>query len=142
MNELQTACCRISDKICTMISWLQHLIGWFISVFRSREDLILENLALRQQLLALRARRSSRPWAKLVLLPVTTSLGSRTSPRLSTRSSRNSAEREPAVLVPGVQLLLDKVPKYVTSSCVPRHSFCLEAEVQRSCKIRKPRKGG
>jgi hypothetical protein len=60
MNELQTACCRISDKICTMISWLQHLIGWFISVFRSREDLILENLALRQQLLALRARRPRR----------------------------------------------------------------------------------
>jgi putative transposase len=44
----------------TMISWLWHLIGWFISVFRSREDLILENLALRQQLLALRARRPRR----------------------------------------------------------------------------------
>ena len=43
-----------------MISWLWHLIGWFISVFRSREDLILENLALRQQLLALRARRPRR----------------------------------------------------------------------------------
>ena len=43
-----------------MISWLRHLIGWFISVFRSREDLILENLALRQQLLALRARRPRR----------------------------------------------------------------------------------
>src|SRR6266702_1589310 len=47
-------------RFCTMISWLRHLIGWFISVFRSREDLILENLALRQRLLALRARRPRR----------------------------------------------------------------------------------
>src|ERR1700758_970304 len=43
-----------------MISWLRHLIGWGISTFRSREDLILENLALRQQLLTLRARRPRR----------------------------------------------------------------------------------
>jgi hypothetical protein len=43
-----------------MISWLRHLIGWFSSVFRSREDLILENLALRQQLSDLRARRPRR----------------------------------------------------------------------------------
>jgi len=43
-----------------MISWLRHLIGWVISAFRSREDLILENLALRQQLLTLRTRRPRR----------------------------------------------------------------------------------
>jgi len=43
-----------------MISWLRHLIGWVISAFRSREDLILENLALRQQLLALHANRPRR----------------------------------------------------------------------------------
>jgi len=36
---------------------LHHLFGWFISVFRSREELLLENLALRQQLLALHAKR-------------------------------------------------------------------------------------
>ena len=53
-------CCRIPIRFGTMISWLWHLIGWFISVFRSREDLMLENLALRQQLLALRARRPRR----------------------------------------------------------------------------------
>jgi hypothetical protein len=35
---------------------LQHLLGWVISVFRSREELLLENLALRQQLLALHAK--------------------------------------------------------------------------------------
>jgi len=34
-----------------MISSLRHFIGWIVGVFRSREDLILENLALRQQLL-------------------------------------------------------------------------------------------
>ena len=36
---------------------VRHLLGWFISVFRSREELLLENLALRQQLLALHAKR-------------------------------------------------------------------------------------
>lgn len=34
---------------------LRHLFGWIVSAFGSREDLILENLALRQQLLALHA---------------------------------------------------------------------------------------
>ena len=36
---------------------LRHLLRWIISVFRSREELLLENLALRQQLLALHAKR-------------------------------------------------------------------------------------
>src|SRR5215467_1088712 len=40
-----------------MVSALRHLIGWMIDLFRSREDLLLENLALRQQLLALHSRR-------------------------------------------------------------------------------------
>ncbi len=40
-----------------MFMRLQHLLGWVISVFRSREELLLENLALRQQLLALHAKR-------------------------------------------------------------------------------------
>ena len=40
-----------------MLARLRHLFGWLIEVFRSREDLILENLALRQQLLALHAQR-------------------------------------------------------------------------------------
>ena len=43
-----------------MICPLRHLVGWIVSIFRSREDLILENLALRQQLLALHARRPRR----------------------------------------------------------------------------------
>src|ERR1017187_10951205 len=50
-----------SDKIQTMLSAilisLRHLLGWLVSAFSSREDLILENLALRQQLLALHAKR-------------------------------------------------------------------------------------
>jgi hypothetical protein len=33
-----------------MIVWLRHLLGWMVSAFSSREDLVLENLALRQQL--------------------------------------------------------------------------------------------
>ena len=36
---------------------LRQILGWFVSAFSSREDLILENLALRQQLLALHAKR-------------------------------------------------------------------------------------
>src|ERR1017187_4652741 len=40
-----------------MFARLRLLLGWVLSVFRSREDLVLENLALRQQLLALHAKR-------------------------------------------------------------------------------------
>ena len=43
-----------------MIACLRHLLGWLVSAFRSRQDLILENLALRQQLLALHAARFRR----------------------------------------------------------------------------------
>jgi hypothetical protein len=40
---------------------LRHLLGWIVSAFSSREDLILENLALRQQLLTLLARHPTSP---------------------------------------------------------------------------------
>jgi hypothetical protein len=40
-----------------MIPLLRHFLGWIVGVFRSREDLILENLALRQQLFALHTKR-------------------------------------------------------------------------------------
>ena len=43
-----------------MFSSLQHGIGWILSTFGSRADLVLENLALRQQLLALHNTRSRR----------------------------------------------------------------------------------
>ena len=43
-----------------MIPLLQYFVGWLVDAFRSREDLILENLALRQQLLALHAKRTRR----------------------------------------------------------------------------------
>src|SRR6202048_176936 len=43
-----------------MIAPLRHLLGWIVSAFSSRESLILENLALRQQLLALHAKRPRR----------------------------------------------------------------------------------
>jgi hypothetical protein len=39
-----------------MIASLRHFLGWMVTAFRSREDLVLENLALRRQLLALRAQ--------------------------------------------------------------------------------------
>jgi putative transposase len=43
-----------------MIVSLRHLLSWMVSAFRSREDLVLENLALRRQLLALHAHRRRR----------------------------------------------------------------------------------
>src|SRR5580765_8784251 len=43
-----------------MIVSLRHSLGWLVSVFRSREDLVLENLALRRQLLALHAQQPRR----------------------------------------------------------------------------------
>ena len=46
-----------SAKILAMIPLLRHCLGWLIAAFQSREDLILENLALRQQLLTLHAKR-------------------------------------------------------------------------------------
>jgi len=39
---------------------LRHLLGLMVSAFSSREDLVLENLALRQQLLALHAQPRRR----------------------------------------------------------------------------------
>jgi len=44
-----------------MIPLLRNFIGWIIGFFRSRQDLMPENLALRQQLLALDAKRPRRP---------------------------------------------------------------------------------
>jgi hypothetical protein len=48
---------RRTAKILAMIPLLRHCLGWLIGAFRSRENLILENLALRQQLLTLHAKR-------------------------------------------------------------------------------------
>src|ERR1039458_1906448 len=51
-----------------MIMWLRYFLGWLRSAFCAREDLILENLALRQQLLALHSQRPRRrltAWHKL-----------------------------------------------------------------------------
>jgi len=49
-----------SDMILAMIVWLRHVLGRVVGAFRSREDIILENLALRQQLLALHAQSPRR----------------------------------------------------------------------------------
>src|SRR5215831_17111014 len=46
-----------SDNILDMIVSLRHLLWWIVSSFRAREDLVLENLALRRQLLALHTQR-------------------------------------------------------------------------------------
>jgi len=56
-GDLATVQRRRFDKILAMIAWLRHLLGWLLGAFRSRQDLVLENLALRQQLLTLHAQR-------------------------------------------------------------------------------------
>jgi len=43
-----------------MIVSLRQFLGWLVSSFRCRADLVLENLALRRQLLALHAQRPRR----------------------------------------------------------------------------------
>ena len=48
-----------------MIVSPRHLLGWMVSAFHSREDLVLENLALHQQLLALHAQRPRRRFTAL-----------------------------------------------------------------------------
>jgi hypothetical protein len=40
-----------------MFARLGYLLDWIVSVVRSREELVFENLALRHQLLALHAKR-------------------------------------------------------------------------------------
>jgi putative transposase len=60
MNDLAQSLIRFSAKILAMIVSLRHLLGWIVSAFSSREDLVLENLALRRQLLALHAQQPRR----------------------------------------------------------------------------------
>src|SRR6516225_7619860 len=48
------------DTILAMIVSLRHFLGWLVGTFRSREDLVLENLALRRQLPALHAQQPRR----------------------------------------------------------------------------------
>jgi len=43
-----------------MFSWFRHFFGWILSALGSRADLVLENLTLREQLLALHAKRPRR----------------------------------------------------------------------------------
>jgi len=43
-----------------MILRLRHALGWIVNTFGSPQDMILENLALRQQLLALHSKRPRR----------------------------------------------------------------------------------
>src|ERR1700737_5358256 len=54
-----------SDKILAMIVSLRHLLGWRASAFSFRGGLLLENPALRQELLALHAKRPRRRLAAL-----------------------------------------------------------------------------
>src|SRR5260370_30471370 len=49
-----------SASILAMIGAFRYFLGWMVSAFRSRDDLVLENLALRRQLLALHAQQPRR----------------------------------------------------------------------------------
>src|SRR5260370_11082915 len=60
MNDLRKTGSDFSATILAMIVSLRHFLGWLVSAFHSREDLVLENLALRRQLLALHAQQPRR----------------------------------------------------------------------------------
>jgi len=65
MNKLETdltpACFgKIRAMFLVIVTSLRHFLGWTVSAFRSRQNLIVDNLALRQQLLALHAKRPRR----------------------------------------------------------------------------------
>ena len=62
MNRLTDAACfgKIRAMILVIVTSLRHFLGWTVSAFSSRQNLILENLAFRQQLLALHAKRPRR----------------------------------------------------------------------------------
>jgi len=47
-------------KFFAIILSLRHFLGWLVSSFRCRADLVLENMALHRQLLALHAQRPRR----------------------------------------------------------------------------------
>src|SRR5260370_1884015 len=52
-------------KFFAMMLSLRHFLGWLVSSFSCRADLVLENLALSRQLLALHAQRPRRRWTAL-----------------------------------------------------------------------------
>ena len=58
MNDLaQKLDSVFSAKILALIVSLRHFLGWLVSSFSCRVDLVLENMPLRRQLLALHAQR-------------------------------------------------------------------------------------
>ena len=50
----------VAIRFWPMILSLRHVLGWIVATLRSRQELMLKNLALRQQLLALRSKRPRR----------------------------------------------------------------------------------
>src|ERR1039458_1107018 len=61
-RQLDTVCLdKMLVMIFAIVTSLRHLLGWVVSAFRSRADLTLENLALRQQLLSFAAEITSLP---------------------------------------------------------------------------------
>lgn len=60
-DELVVSCFdKILAMIAAMMMFLRTFLGWISSAVNSRQDLILENLALRQQLIALYSQRPRR----------------------------------------------------------------------------------
>jgi len=56
INSLAEGSSEVSDKILAMVLLLRYFLGWLAGNLRPRQDLILENFALRQQLPALHAK--------------------------------------------------------------------------------------
>src|ERR1022692_3299850 len=113
-----------SDKILPMVLLLRHLLGWVVAAFRSREDLILENLALRQQLLGSPRQTTSAAThyhTQAVLGRIAKTLGAMeedSHPGYTRNRCRLAWRRLSAVLEMALQSWTDRRPK----SCQQRGS--------------------
>ena len=87
-----------------MFKGLRYFFRWVLSAFGSRKDLVLENLALREQLLALHTRRPAPPTvfsAQAVLGCLEQALvwmAEASSPGKATNGNRLASGRLPVVL--------------------------------------------
>jgi hypothetical protein len=102
-----------------MITLLRHLIGWIIIILRSRQDLILENLALRQQLLVLHSKRplSSTPDHSQAVLDWPPKAMVALERVAHSRYAKNSGDLASSRLPPLLEVALASPPRWGQKTC-------------------------
>jgi len=104
-RRLDAACFdKILAMILAIVTSFRHFLGWAVSALRFRGDLILENLALRRQLLALHAKQPRRRMTTLhklfwvVLRRFVVRMGAASHPGDAQNRGRMASGRIPVVL--------------------------------------------